>query len=183
MTEAFSQVAESESFQASLRKQLASNERESRERRTSIHQTYSNLMMRYTQELNVRTLSDRVFKNPDSNVPETGSDLPRALMAYYYSILHIMRQHSPSAFCPIVIDSPNQQGQDEGNLVSLLTFIRDRKPRDSQLILGVEDQRGVEFPGHIMHLTTALKLLSEGEYEEVSAEIMPLLQEGLRLSV
>lgn len=30
-------------------------------------------------------------------------------MAYYYAILHLMREYASSTYFPIVIDSPNQQ--------------------------------------------------------------------------
>ena len=52
----------------------------------------------------------------------------RGLLAYYYSILHLMKEHSTAAFCPIIIDSPNQQDQDFVNLKKMLGFIRDKRP-------------------------------------------------------
>ena len=49
----------------------------------------------------------------DITISETGSALPRALLAYYFTFLKIMNIYSTSTFCPIIIDSPNQQEQDK----------------------------------------------------------------------
>jgi hypothetical protein len=183
MTAAYEVVMTLQREESLLKARLKENAEALQERRDTILESYQSLMLRYASDLNVQTLSDRVYAHPDVNVPETGSDLPRALMAYYYAVLHVMRQWSPSAYCPIVIDSPNQQGQDQENLVALLEFIRDRQPRGSQLILGVEDLRGVEFAGKLVELKAPLQLLQPGEYDRVAKEVFPLLRQGFALEL
>lgn len=73
-----------------------------------------------------------------------GSEGPRGLAAYYYAFLHTARKYGSSAFCPIVVDSPNQQGQDATHLPAIVRFLVKERPDDSQLILAVEDAIGLE---------------------------------------
>ncbi len=68
--------------------------------------------------------------------------------------------------CPIVIDEPNQQGQDKFNLKNVLSYIIDEAPEDAQLILAVEDLHGVEFTGHKIDLTNKNTLLRKSEFNE-----------------
>lgn len=112
------------------------------DRQNHILEQYHSLMRLYLHELNVVTLREATYQQISSRISETGSDLPRALLAYYFSILNVMAERSTSSFCPIVIDSPNQQGQDPESLASVLRFIRDRRPRTSQMILAMEDLQG-----------------------------------------
>jgi hypothetical protein len=113
---------------------------------------------------------------------ETGSDTPRALLAYYFSILHLISEYSSSVFCPVVIDSPNQQDQDIDNLKKMLTFIRDKRPADSQLILGLVDDCGIDFGGDVIELTDKYSLLRKDGYEEVAMEVRELVEKSLAFS-
>ena len=72
-----------------------------------------------------------------------GSEGPRALMAYYYAFLQTALRHSTSAFCPIVIDAPNQQGQDATNMPRMMQFIISEQPVGSQLIIAAESPFGL----------------------------------------
>jgi len=150
------------------------------ERRTQILDQSRVLMRSYLNELKVFTLRDQSYPQIASNISETGSDLPRALLAYYFSILNVIDRRSTSTFCPIVIDSPNQQGQDRDSLTSVLQFIRDRRLQLSQLILAIEEPWGVEFGGSVGELTNKYKLLQEDEYEVVTGIVTPLLARALR---
>jgi hypothetical protein len=68
-----------------------------------------------------------------------GSEGPRGLAAYYYALLHTIREFGSATFCPIVVDAPNQQGQDRQRLRAIIGFLVNDRPADSQLILAVED--------------------------------------------
>jgi hypothetical protein len=87
------------------------------------------------------------------------------LMAYYYAILHLMREYASSTYFPIVIDSPNQQGQDAENLPILLNFILNKQPKDSQLVLSIEEEHGIDFNGKLIYLTNKQSVLSEDGYD------------------
>ncbi|ESU31309.1 hypothetical protein G3A_17425 [Bacillus sp. 17376] len=109
---------------------------EDKKRHQEIKSQYFQLIKVFLLRLDVHPVAESSFKPITSTINESGSGVPRALVAYYYSILHTMKKYSTSTFCPIIIDSPNQQDQDEKNLKKMMEFIFNEQPEDSQLILG-----------------------------------------------
>jgi hypothetical protein len=154
-------------------------ELEDPERTDRIVDRYRSFMRSYLNELRVFTLEERTYQQITANISETGSDLPRALLAYYFSILNVMAEFSTSTFCPIVIDSPNQQGQDQESIRTMLQFIRGRRPQGSQMILAIEEPWNVDFGGSVIELTDKYHLLRSDEYDEVAAVVTPLLSQAL----
>lgn len=92
-----------------------------------------------------------------------------------------MRRYAPIPLLPVVIDSPNQQAQDQHSLSQILHFIRDHVPEDMQLVLGREETMRVDFGGETIVLQDRLRLLQAYEYEDVAAEIALLLRDALHL--
>jgi ABC-type phosphate transport system auxiliary subunit len=124
--------------------------------------------------------TEKSYKNMTGTIAETGSCLPRALLAYYFSMLSVMREYSSSAFAPIIIDSPIQQAQDDINMPKIVQFIRDRQPDNTQVILGLEDLHGVKFDAaKVVTLTDKHSLLQTSQYDDVYSEITPLLEIAL----
>lgn len=150
---------------------------ENKKRASDIRAEYRDVMGINLRQLNVHSLDEKYYKRIDSSIQESGSAMPRALMAYYYSILNIIKKYGSSAFCPIIIDSPNQQGQDKENLPRLINFIIDKQPKDSQLILGLEEIPEGHTNEYIIELMEERSLLQADEYEEVLDEIKPYLKE------
>ena len=147
------------------------------ERRKEITKQFREQMRKNLFDVEVHTLpSDNLYVY--SSIKEMGSDLPRALLAYYYSILHLMKEHSTAAFCPIVLDSPNQQEQDLANLKRVLVFIRDKRPKDSQIVLGLVDDCDLDFDGDVIELTHKYELLQAKDYASISAEVRDLLDKA-----
>ena len=107
-----------------------------KKRQEGIKGFYLQQMKSFVHQLQVPNLTEKNYKAIDSNIRETGSDLPRALLAYYYAFTHTMKRYSTSAFCPIVIDTPVQQDQDRKNAARMIGFCLTEAPIDSQLILG-----------------------------------------------
>jgi hypothetical protein len=142
-----------------------------KEKREQIMDLYNRLMKKYLFQLDVRGLKEESYKRIDTKIPETGSALPRALIAYYFSLFHIMKKYTSSAYCPIVIDSPNQQAQDLGHVDKILKFINENQPEDTQLILGLEELYNVDFNCEIVELKDTAGLLQKEEYEGVSSEL------------
>lgn len=140
---------------------------------------YQNLMRSHLNELRVFNLPERAYQQVWAHISETGSDLPRALLAYYFSILNLIGEFSTSTMCPIVIDSPNQQGQDQESIRAMLQFMRDRRPKGSQMILAIEEEAGVSFEGPVVELSEKHSLLRTSEYDDVAAVISPLLSRAL----
>jgi hypothetical protein len=136
---------------------------------------YQQRMAAYLNDLDVSGLKLEAYANIASTISETGSDRPRALLAYYYSILHTIQQFGGSAFCPIVIDSPNQQGQDPNSLRKMIEFICREQPPESQLILGAEELLSIKTDGEVIELVDKHRVLNEADYESVMDELIPLL--------
>jgi hypothetical protein len=159
--------------------QKQSRDSKDKERQAQILDLYGRRFRAYLAALDVKTLPDSVTKKIAPEIRETGSDLPRALLGYYFAILDTMRQFSTSTYCPIVIDSPNQQGQDKESLRKMLSFLFKHRPEDSQMIVGLEDDLGVQHTGMRITLVRKHSLLLEDEYASVLAELQPLIDASL----
>jgi hypothetical protein len=129
--------------------------------------------------LDVKSYSESVFRTLIPSLIETGSTLPRAILAYQFSILNLIAKRSPSTVCPIVIDSPNQQAQDADSLKKILEFIPKHQPQGVQLILGLENDMGVQFGGKKITLTDKYSLLQADQYEDAHKEVYGLLKASL----
>jgi hypothetical protein len=154
-----------------------------RTRTDGIRNTYLSYMRLYLDKLNVERLSEESYKRIDSRIKESGSDQPRALLAYYFTILQLVRRNTSATLCPIVVDSPNQQDQDPANLKRMLEFIRDNRPADTQLILAVVDRMGVEFEGSTVDVKTRNSVLEKMAYAEVSQQLRPLIVAALERGI
>ena len=150
-----------------------------KERKVRIMAMYQQRMRDYLQKLDVQKLTLESYKNLDCKINISGSDKPRALLAYYYAILHIMKEFTPTTFAPVIIDSPNQQDQDKVSLKKMLEFIRDERVKDTQLILGLTDTQGIKFEGKSITLTEKQYLLSKDEFKSVSEEMNVLFSKSL----
>lgn len=146
---------------------------ENKDRKNQIEGFYLKEMEHFLNKLEVKQLQQKAYRGVLSKINDTGSSLPRALMAYYFAIFETIRQYSTSVFCPLVIDSPNQQAQDKGHINLIYEFIKDNQPADSQLILGIEELYGINFECQVIELENKYSLLVKDEYSEVFEEIRP----------
>ncbi len=153
---------------------------EDREHRRRVVGQYGEKFSQYAEALNVAKLPIKYTKKIVTSISETGSNSPRALLAYYYAVLHTIARWSTSTLCPIVIDSPHQQDQDRDNYKRMLEFIRAEQPNGVQMILAVYDDLGVSFDGAVVELGERESVLRSSEWEEVSQEIRPLREASLR---
>ncbi len=140
------------------------------ERRSEIKYYYQNRMKLYLDKLDVTSVSEDSYKRLIPDIRELGSTLPRAILAYHFSVLQTINKYGSSAFCPIVIDNPNQQ-QDSLNLNNILGFIKDNIPNKSQLILCLEEMPQIPFDGEIVELSNYRQLLQEDEYDDIEKEV------------
>ncbi|WP_051310560.1 hypothetical protein [Bradyrhizobium sp. Cp5.3] len=144
-----------------------------KKRQGEIKGFYLRQMNSFVQQLHVPNLSEDSYKAIDCHIRETGSDLPRGLLAYYYAFIHTMKRFSTSAFCPIVVDSPVQQDQDAANATRMIDFCLGEIPEGSQLILGTVSLHGAKYDGHIIETDTKNKLLKTTLFDEVSDLMRP----------
>lgn len=173
--------AEEDSFAlAAIRWQRAMKEDDSKERRAEVNRFYAEHLFGYLVELDAASAAGPGLKAVVGSLNSTGSELPRALLAYQIAFLTVMRKYSTAAFAPIVIDSPNQQDQDPVHHRSILKFIRDHRPQGAQLVLGVVNTADVSFTGKQINLTVKNRLLSGDQFSMVQEEMQPYLEAAMR---
>lgn len=168
-----SKIQENVIQQEELKKKLTSLE--DKQRKETILGEYQFSMAKYLRELEVLSLTDNDYKNIAAKINDTGSSKARALISYYYSVLNVIQEYTTSCFCPIVIDSPNQQAQDVEHIDKILKFVKDNQPSNSQLILGLEELYDIDFESDMVELTHKYHLLQASDYEEVGVEVSPYL--------
>jgi hypothetical protein len=139
---------------------------------------YDRLLRKNLAGLNVLPLSADIYDSLSPYIRETGSSLPRALLAYYFTIFELASVRTPSTVCPFVIDSPNQQAQDDLSLETMLRFISTNQPADTQMILAVEKTMGIDLGGEVIELTEKYHLLNDKDYESVRSEFTALTKKS-----
>ena len=104
-----------------------------------------------------------------------GSEGTRELLSYYYAILFCAFEFSSSAFCPIVIDAPNQQGQDSQHLQAVYDFLIESRPPGSQLIFSAEepDLETSDDVDVVLASNAKHKILNRDIYPNIFEEMKP----------
>jgi hypothetical protein len=163
-------TAQMEAFSAAMRRSL------DRKRSREIKDYFGARLVEFAATLDVRVDADR-SGSISTMQHARGSEGPRGLAAYYYAFLHTARSFGSSAFCPIVIDAPNQQGQDGEHLPAIISFLVNKRPQGAQLILGVEEPVGIsEKDAAIIEVGVVKRqLLSDDQFEPVSEHLRPYL--------
>lgn len=111
-----------------------------------------------------------------SRPKRSGSGGPRLLLAYYAALWKVCMQNNSGTSIPIVIDSPNQQDQDDVNLPVVLEFIAESLPTSAQLIVCVTKPSPAPLDKTII-FDKKYSLLAGEDYNEVEAEIGQLYRE------
>lgn len=169
----------------SLEQQIAAGiqvmaEADAASRRRQINDAYLLAMARNLQALDLGGMDPTSYKRIAGPLHTTGSDLPRMLLAYMFSILGLVWDAKNSPLCPIVIDSPNQQDQEFLNELGMLEFIRDHRPASSQLIMCLVDDHGVDFGGTVVELQgPKYQFLRPDLYDKVVEQFAPYEEASL----
>ena len=134
----------------------------------AIRTFFSNSLAGAATQLDVRVEPSAVSISKVASA--RGSEGPRSLAAYYYAFLHTVQKFGSSTFCPVVVDAPNQQGQDDTHLPAIIRFLVARRPSGCQLILAVEDAVGLgDEDADILDVGVRRnQLLSDDAYQDVS---------------
>jgi len=103
----------------------------------------------------------------------SGSGGPRLLLAYYSALWKVCLGSQVSMSVPVVIDSPNQQDQDDVNLHVVLEFIADSLPDSMQLIVCVTKDSNATLDKRIL-FDKKYSMLESEQFDAVEAEIGPL---------
>lgn len=146
----------------------------SRKRTAEIKTFFFDRLAEFASELSVRLDTEKRLPMA-SMLLGRGSEGPRGIIAYFYAFLHTVRKYSTSTFCPIVIDAPNQHGQDD--MPRIMRFLLDRQPAESQVIIATENLFGLteEDAAIIPVGKRKNQLLDEDLYDEVSDTLRPYL--------
>ena len=147
-------------------------------RREKIVNYYASQIIPYLDHLDVSNYTAEDYTKIPARMTETGSDLPRAILAYFLAILKTIHKHSTALFAPIVIDSPNQQDQDPKNLAAMIELILEPGLRDTQIILGTVSLHGHKVEnGSVLEFTRKLSVLNNDAYDGVLGSMKPLMDQ------
>ena len=144
-----------------------------RKRSTQILKIFRDAYAAALNDLNLPTSDTRRLKIT-SRPNVSGSGGPRSVLAYYAAVWAACFSEHGSFRVPLVVDSPNQQGQDDINLPKVINFLSEKLPKNCQLILGSEIDTEHQFDKKI-ELDAPYKLLAEDVYQEAEAHLGPLV--------
>jgi DNA repair exonuclease SbcCD ATPase subunit len=98
---------------------------------------------------------------------KTGSDLPRVILAYHISVFLYNIKKERGLFNFLVVDTPNQQGQDQTNLDNINNVLLELYNIKCQFIIGTERTTGIEDMDNVnvIKLTKKRKCLDHTNYE------------------
>ncbi len=150
------------------------NELTDRKRSTTIQNKFRESFASALFKLNMPQ-SEKARPTLNSRPSISGSGGPRSILAYYAAIWDVCCGETGSFLIPLVIDSPNQQGQDDINLPRVIEFVSTQMPKNTQLILGSEIDVDHPFDKKIV-LDRQYQLLDDNFFDEAEAEIEPLMQ-------
>ncbi|WP_144428252.1 hypothetical protein [Azospirillum thiophilum] len=148
----------------------------SQDRVEDITSFFSNILKEFCKYLDVSTpenmLSD--IMPPDLG---RGSTTPRSLFAYYFAVIATGRRYSVSPRCPIVVDAPNQQGQDEKHIERIMHFMFEQQPKDAQVIVASEGSYDLKLrDDEVFHVGSEGGLvLDTNQYERAMEVFRPYL--------
>ncbi len=127
--------------------ELKSDLRLDSKKKKEILEYYQSRMKEYLNALNVFVLEESDYAEPTTVIKNNalGSDLPRALLAQYFALLHTMKKFGGTKVCPLIIDSPQQQEQDPSNVSAIFKFIFSKALDGQQLILGTISTEAVPY--------------------------------------
>ena len=148
-----------------------------RKRRKIILNYLSNKYETFCEYLDVDCELPSKLSSAYFRVKDSGSDLPRAVLAYSYAVLHTMSIYGSGTFCPIVIDSPNQQDQDLLNWPRIVKFIDTQTADSWQLVLGSVDLPDGSIGGKTVRLTNKRALMQQVRFDVAKEETNNLLEQ------
>lgn len=150
----------------------------SAKRKAEILAFYTKKLSAFAVELGV-TFGAAAKKSVSPKINETGSYGPRAILAYHFALLHTIREFTTSCLCPIILDTPLQQDQDDTNAAAIIGFALKNRPRDMQLVLGTVSLHGVEYGGHVINPQVKESLLQSDQFDTVNAYMRPFINKML----
>jgi len=147
-------------------------------RREKIESFYAQLMLRYLKQLDVAAIDHAVVSKINGRISDTGSDQPRAVLAYDLALLRTIYEFEGSFTAPMVLDSPNQQDQDSANVAAMIRLIISERPETGQTILGTVSMHGVEVKdGDVVEFDQKLSVLRAEEFDVMNDRMQPFFDQ------
>lgn len=115
----------------------------SKDRRKQISSGLKEIYTKALEDVNVPTTYIK-FKDFVQVIDKTGSEVPRIILAYHTALYLYNLGRGENLFNWLVIDTPNQQGQDGKNLKSIDSILKYYVSGDGQVIVGSERNTGYE---------------------------------------
>lgn len=149
-------------------------------RREKIETFYAKLMSSFLRQLDVKNYDQEAVTKINGRIVETGSDQPRAVLAYDLALLHTIHEFGQAFTAPMVIDSPNQQDQDEVNVAAMIELIVGQIPEGGQTILGSVGLHGISpSDAKVIEFTQKLSVLQATEYQAVNDRMTPFIEKTI----
>jgi len=99
--------------------------------------------------LNVPSDEQMSDPKPGSRAQVGGSSSPRSVLAMHLALLRANVEYGDSPCFPFVVDTPQQSGQDDANLSSMINVLGKTAGSDHQVVLAVEKlPEGVDISGY-----------------------------------
>lgn len=96
---------------------------DNKKRKEEIKAYYRDIMKTNLKAVDVTNMPEKSYSEITKSINGTGSAGARTLIAYYFTMFKVIEKYSSSIFCPIIIDSPNQQAQDPAHIHNIYNFI------------------------------------------------------------
>lgn len=145
----------------------------SKERSTKILSIFRSAYAEALASLNMSVIETKRLRL-NSRPHISGSGGPRSILAYYSALWKTSLSEYGSFSVPVVIDSPQQQGQDAGNLPIMISYIAKELPSNMQVILAVEAPTPCPFD-KVIELDEPYRMLRSEDFKSVHAVVQPFL--------
>ena len=119
----------------------------------------------------IDTSNVKLTSRPDIS----GSAGPRSMLAYYGALWQTCYSHEGAFAIPLVIDSPNQQGQDNFNMPKILEYLFSGLPSQAQVIVGSETETDLSFDSKVV-LDEPYRILKEADFSSAQLLLDPLVE-------
>lgn len=138
----------------------------SKKRKDEITMQLKNKCKMFAKAINI-PITYIKFRDLVQVIDHTGSETPRLVYMYQSALYLYNLERGENPFNFYVIDTPNQQGQDEDNLECIFKSMELLLSNDGQVIVGTERITGLEEKANnIINLYAKRKCLNKEKYNE-----------------
>lgn len=143
-----------------------------KEEKEDLNNSFKSTLMKFIDNLNANGVDFSAVESPFKYKKIYGNggaaESARGILAYYLAVINQIHHAKNEVFSSIIIDTPNQQEQAGFNYETIINFLIDVMPSDSQLILCAMNGKEIQVykeKAHVIELN-ADKILSTSKYEE-----------------